>query len=370
MKVAIVHDYLKEFGGAERVVLALHDIFPEAPIYTAYYDPKGLGQFNKLFKGIDIRTSWFQHFPFAGKIVSPFRLFAPQMFESFDLSDYDVVISSSAIYFAKAVITKPETLHLGYIHTPPKYLYGYATSFNYKKHWWTRLGAAFINHFLLLYDFETSQRPDILIANSQCVASRIEKFYRRKPIVIYPPVDVKEFKIQNSEFKRDSKKYYLSLNRLWKGKGTDLVVKACSELGVPLKVAGTGPELENLKKIASSDIEFLGSVSDEERVALLRGAKALIVAVEDEDFGINAVESMAAGTPVIALKRGGYLETVVEGKTGEFFDEMTPASLIPVLQNFDPSKYKADDCLKQAEKFSTEKFKEYILKSIKDNFKG
>lgn len=366
MKVALVHDYLREYGGAERVLEALHDIFPDAPVYVAYYNPSGLGSHASKIAKWDVRTSFIQKLPFPNKLLSAYRIFAPMAFESFDLKEYDLVISSCNIYYSKAVITKPEALHISYIHSPPRYLYGYTTSFNYKKHWWTRIGAEYINHFLRIYDFETSQRPDILIANSKNVAQRIKKFYRRDDVVvIYPPVDIQEFMTQE----RGSKDYFLSLSRLSKGKGLDVIVEAAIIAGVPLKVAGTGPELESLKKLSNgnSRIEFLGEVTDAERVRLYSGAKALIVASEDEDFGITAIESQAAGTPVIAIRQGGYLESVVEGKTGEFFDEPTSESLASVLQQFDPSKYKSEDLLKQAEKFSKERFKKQILNLVSDS---
>jgi glycosyltransferase involved in cell wall biosynthesis len=381
MRVALVHDYLREYGGAERVVEALHEIFPEAPLYTAYYNPKGLGIHAKNFEGWDIRTSWLQKVPFANKMVSPFRIFAPSIFEGFDLSEYDVVISSSAIYFAKAVITKPGSLHISYIHTPPRYLYGYTTSFNYKKHWLTRIVGEVMNHFLRLYDFETSQRPDILVANSKNVEERIKKFYRRDSVVIYPPVDMEKIRNSKSEIRKED--YYLSIGRLTRGKGIEIAVVACSKLGVKLKVAGSGPELEKLKKLADDSVEFLGAVTDEEKIKLYAGAKALIVASEDEDFGITAVEAMACGTPVIAMRAGGYLETVIEGKTGEFFEAGTNAlgfkdyydpevveNLKKVIANFDGTKYKSEELKKHAEKFSKERFRKEILGLIEENLKG
>lgn len=361
MKVALVHDYLREFGGAEKVLEDLHEIFPEAPIYTAYYNPEGLGIHKDKVAKWDIRTSFVQKLPFANKLISPFRIFAPMAFESFDLNEYDVVISSSAVYFAKAVITKPETLHIGYIHTPPRYLYGYVTSYNYKKHWWTRILGELANYYLRVYDFETSQRPDILVANSENVKQRIKKFYRRDAKVIYPGVDIEPLR----NVKKTSDGYFLSLGRLVRGKGIEIAIKACGDLNLPLKVAGGGPLLEELKKIAGGSVEFLGQVSDSEREKLYAGASALIVSSEDEDFGITAVESQAAGTPVIAIKSGGYLESVVEGKTGEFFEDNNPETLSKVLESFDSKKYKEADCRKQSEKFSKEKFKEQILELIR-----
>ncbi len=371
-KVALAHDYLREYGGAERVLEVLHEIFPEAPLYTAYYNPDGLGGTLKRFKDWDIRTSWFQKFPFANRLLSPFRIFGPLMFESFDLSEYDLVISSSsATHLAKAVITKPETLHLSYIHTPPRFLYGYVTSINYKKHWWTRIGGEIINHFMRIYDFEVSQRPDILIANSKNIQKRIKKFYRRDSIVIYPPVDLAEFHL-----KKTKGNYFLALNRLVRGKGVDVIIEAANRLDILLKVAGTGPEMETLKKVSGKNVEFLGWVSDEERVKLLSNAKALIVAAEDEDFGITSIEAQAAGTPVIAPASGGFLETVIDGKTGLLYGgpgQVTAEALVEVLQKFSAkggpsSGWDPKECRKNAEKFSKERFKKEILNLVESHY--
>ncbi|MDO8638878.1 MAG: glycosyltransferase, partial [Candidatus Daviesbacteria bacterium] len=249
------------------------------------------------------------------------------------------------------------------------------TSFNYKKNPITHILGEIANHILRIYDFTVSQRPDILMANSKNVQARIKKFYRRDSVIIYPPVDLEEFK----DVKKINGGYFLSLNRLVRGKGTEIIVEACTKLNLPLKVVGMGPELERLKSIAGKSVEFLGNVSDEERVKLYAGAKALIVASEDEDFGITPVESQAAGTPVIALKAGGFLETVLQGKTGEFFPSTRSArsgqvlatvdDLIEVLENFDPKKYDPEDCRKQAEKFSEDRFKKELLELIEKNLK-
>ena len=373
MRVALTHDYLREYGGAERVLEVLHEMFPEAPLYTAYYNPGALGPHAKNFQGWDIRTSWFQRMPFANQLLSPFRVFAPLIFESFDLSEYDLVISSSsAVYFAKSVITKPETLHISYIHTPPRFLYGYTTSFNYKKNPIIRVFAEIVNHFLRIWDFEVSQRPDILVGNSENVVKRINKFYRREAVVLYPPVKLQEF-VQGRTLKKVrpyEKKYFLALNRLVRGKGTEVIVEAATELNLPLKVAGTGPEMERLKKVAGKNVEFLGWVSDEERVSLLQGAKALIVASEDEDFGITSVEAQAAGTPVIAPRAGGYLETVVEGRTGIFYGgpgQVTVEALVEALKTFNPKDFNPENCKKNAEKFSKERFKKKFMEIVEKN---
>ncbi|MFA5932557.1 MAG: glycosyltransferase [Microgenomates group bacterium] len=376
LKVALVHDYLREYGGAERVLEALHEMFPEAPIYTSYLNLNGLGPHAQRIKNWNIKTSWMQNLPFANKLISPLRVLAPAAFESFDLTEYDLVISSSSSYFANTVITSPEALHINYIHTPPRYLYGYATSYNYKKHWWTRIAGEIANHFLRLMDFEIAQRPDVLIANSKNIAARIKKFYRRDSEVIYPPIDVKRFKNIDLRFKKE-REYYLSLGRLVRGKGTEIIVEACTKLDLPLKVVGSGPELERLKKLAGKNVEFLGLIKDEDIPEILAGAKATIVASEDEDFGIVPVESMAAGTPVIALRAGGFLETVVEGNpstssgraTGEFFEKATTESLMEVLKEFKPEKYESENCVTQAEKFSKEEFKKKISQLIEKNYR-
>lgn len=363
MKVALVHDYLREYGGAERVLEALHELFPEAPVYTAYVNLEKMGENGKRFKGWKIIPSWFQKLPFANRLLSPFRIFGPMMFESFDLSEYDLVISSSsATHLAKAVITKPETLHISYIHTPPRFLYGYVTSFNYKKHWWTRIGGEIINHFMRIYDFEVSQRPDILVANSKNIQKRIKKFYRRDSVVIYPPVDLSEISL-----KKNKEDYFLVLNRLVRGKGTEVIIEAATKLNIPLKVAGTGPQLESLKKIAGKSVQFLGWVSDEERVKLLQHAKALIVASEDEDFGITSIEAQAAGTPVIAPKSGGYIETVIDNKTGLLYGStgvVTVSALMAIVEKFKSVDFDPEGLRKNAEKFSKEKFKKQILELV------
>jgi len=370
MKVALAHDYLREYGGAERVLEALHEIFPDAPVYTAYVNLDAMGENGDRFKNWDIRPSWFQKFPFANFLLSPFRIFASMMFESFDLSEFDLVISSSsAIYMAKSVITKPETLHLSYIHTPPRYLYGYTTSFNYKKNPITKVLGELVNHIMRIYDFEVSQRPDILIANSKNVQERIKKFYRRDSVVIYPPVDLTEFKLQKGK-----QNYYLVLSRLVRGKGVEVVVEACSRLGLILKVAGSGPELNNLRKIAAKNVEFLGWVSDEERVKLLSNAKALIVASEDEDFGITSIEAQACGTPVIAPASGGFLETVINGKTGLLYGGpgvVTTDALVEPLQRFDDTNHhiNPETLRKNAEKFGKVRFKKEILELIDKNLR-
>lgn len=367
MQIALVHDYLKEYGGAERVLEALHQMFPQAPVFVAIYNRQGLGIHAARFKGWDIRTSVMQQIPFITQLLSPLKFLSPLAFESFDLRSFDLVISSSSAYFSKAVITQPNCLHINYVHTPPRYLYGYTVSSSYQKNIISRVLGGLLNHFMRLWDFELSQRPDILVANSENIRKRISKFYRRDSVVIYPPV-------QAVSTKGDKKEYFLSLGRLDRGKGVNLVVAACNQLRLPLKVVGAGREEESLKKAAGATVHFLGAVSEEEKFKLYAGAKALILAAEDEDFGITSVEAQATGTPVVALRVGGYLETVIENKTGVFFgpeahqpmadDKALVESLTAVLKEFDPTKFKAEDCQENAQKFSKARFKKEMLDLI------
>lgn len=372
MKVALVHDYIKEFGGAERVLEALHEVYPDAPVYTSVYHPKFLGPHRQRFKDWDIRTSWLQHIPFSHKLISPLRLLAPFVFQSFDFSQYDVVIVSATGAFESNMIrTKNSELrtkkpvHVCYCHTPPRYLYGYATAREWKNNVVFRALGEFANHFLRMVDFTASQRVDYFIANSEEVKGRIKKFYRKDAVVIYPPVDAAFSKIASSvqlgNQKLNAKRYFLAGGRLARPKHIDLIVRACRELDVPLKVfgkafAGYGDEL---KELGGSKTEFVGEVSDEEKLELMQNAKAYIFASEDEDFGITPVEAMACGTPVIAYRSGGVLESVIEGKTGLFFDELTVESLKKTIKHFDCSndRITSENCRRQAQKFSKERFK-------------
>lgn len=357
MKIALVHDYLREYGGAERVVETLHEMWPEAPLYTSFVDwpsfAKAPAGKVDLFKSWDIRTSWVQHYWFIKKFISPLRFLAPKIWESFDLSDYDVVISSSGWFMCRGVIVKKPAVHICYIHHPPRNLYGYATGSDLQKYWVVRAYATVVNFFLRHYDFETAQKVDYFIANSKETARRVKKFYRRESVVIYPPISNCQFPI--SKKKRE---YFLSVGRLTYSKRVDLAIAACNRLKLPLKVVGAGKEEEALRAIAGPTAEFLGSVADSALAELYAGAKALIFCALDEDFGMVPVESMAHGTPVIALAQGGVVETVLDGKTGVLFHEPTMESLVGAIGKFGRSgRDWGDQCRKQAEKFGKERFK-------------
>lgn len=358
-KVALVHDFLVEYGGAERVLEALCEIFPKAPIYTAYYDKDGPGM--EKFANYKIKTSWLQKLPSSRALLSPFRLFSLALFESFDLSDYDLVISSTWMFMAKGVITRPESLHISYIHTPPRFLYGYKTAREWKKYWLGKIAGSLLNHKMRMMDFVASQRPDYLIANSKFTADRTWKFYRRKAKVIYPPV---ELKTKDQRPKTKDENYFLCVSRLARAKRIDLAIEACNKLGCGLWVVGCGKEENYLRSIAGKTIKFLGFVSDNRLAEVYANCQAVIFPAEDEDFGIVPVEAMSFGNPVIALRSGGVVETIVQGKTGIFFNEPTVDSLVKSLKKFKDLKFKNSDCLSQAKKFSKEQFKQEIKKFV------
>lgn len=356
MKVALVHDYLREFGGGERTLLALHELFPEAPIYTSFAN-KALvsmikrGSSNQKLGKLDLRTSSLQRIPLIERLSKQVTFFYPLIFENFDLNNYDLVVSSSTIW-AKGVITKPKTLHISYIHTPPRFLYHYPREMDKRTIKVLSPILKPFDNYLRIWDFSAAQRPDYLVANSETVAKRIRKFYRRDCLVIYPPVEIDKFR--SSQIKEGS--YFLVVSRLSRYKNVDIAIKACNELKIPLKVAGTGREERNLKRLAGSAVDFLGFVNDDDLVSYYANCRALICPVSDEDFGVVPVEAMAAGKPVIALKSGGVTESVVEKKTGAFFDKPEVSALVSTLKNFEPKMYNGEDCVRQAEKFSKERF--------------
>ena len=359
MKVALVHDYLREYGGAERVVEVLHSIWPDAPLYTSFVDWRSLGAHAKRFEGWDIRTSWVQHNWLVKKFHSPLRFLAPKVWESFDLSEFDVVISSSGWFMCRGVNVSKAATHICYIHHPPRNLYGYATGSTLQKYVLVRAYANFINFFLRQYDYKTAQRVNYFIANSEETARRVQKFYRRDSTVIYPPVSVPETETES----KTPRSYYLSVGRLAWAKRTDVIIEAANALKLPLKIVGVGPEEAHLKEIAGPTVEFLGAVSDDELQALYRGAKATIFCALDEDFGMVPVESMGFGTPVVALRQGGAVETVLDGKTGILFDEPTAASLQAAWAQFDTmDRPWFSACRKQALRFSVPRF----VRAMKD----
>ena len=370
MKIAIVHDYIKEYGGAERVLEELVKVFPDATIFTSLYCPEFLGPHKERFEQYNIKTSFFQLIPFRHKLLSPLRLLSPFAFMSLDLSKFDVVIvSQTGAYFPNLVQNGAARL-ICYTHTPPRYLYGYKTAREMKNPFVVGI-AHFVFHFLRMVDFKASQNVDQFISNSEEVQARIKKFYRREAVVIYPPVDIS---LNTSQTKKEN--YYLAGGRLARAKGIDIIVRAFAKSGKKLKIFGKGFAGfdEELRALASNptsprlrgagNIEFVGEVTDTEKMELMKDAKAYVFASYDEDFGITPVEAMSVGTPVIAYKSGGVKETIVDGVTGIFFDENTPESLNDAIKKFESSKINSTDCVKQAEQFSKEKFDKKIREIV------
>lgn len=357
MKVALVHDYLNQMGGAERVVLALHELFPEAPIYTSIYDPQRV---DAAFRTMDIRTTFMQKLPLVMKHHQPYLPMYPLAMESLDLRGYDLVLSSSSA-FGKGVITRPETLHICYCHTPMRWCWNYDEYVEREQ-----LGGVARRILPLLiagmrvWDQTSSMRVDHFIANSPVVAERIKKYYRRDAVVIPPPVEVDRFPFDPMTQPED---YFLILSRLIPYKRIDLAIEACNRLHLPLVIIGGGRDEARLRKLAGPTIRFLGRLSDQDVLYYYSHCRAFLFPGE-EDFGITPLEAQAAGRPVIAYGAGGVLASVVEGVTGTFFREQTVDSLLEVLATFDERCYDTQSIRNHALEFDTPRFKRRILQFI------
>jgi len=347
MKVALVYDRVNKIGGAERVLEALHEIFPDAPLYTAVYNPKTAPWAEKF----NVIPSFLNKFPFAKRSHEIYPWLTPLAFESFDFSEFEVVISVTS-EAAKGIITKPKTLHICYCLTPTRYLWsGYE---DYFKNEVFRFFTKPVVSYLRRWDKIAAQRPDVFVAISKNVQQRIKKYYGRDSEVIYPPVDIDKFPISNSQFPIGE--YFLIVSRLVPYKKVDIAIQAFNKLGLPLKVVGTGREMGRLKRMAKKNIEFLGQLTDFQLLSYYQRCQA-VVFPQEEDFGLVPLEAQACGKPVIAYRAGGALETVIERKTGEFFDKQTPENLEEIVKKFKPEKYKPEDCRQNTLKFDIKIFK-------------
>lgn len=364
MKVALAHDYLREYGGAERVLEALHQMFPDAPVFVAFVDKKAMGIHWQKFADWDIRETWMASIPLIKRSFSPLRFLAPKAFQDLDLSEYDLVISSSNAYQAKAVAA-PNGVHICYCHTPPRSLYGYSTRTNWKQNHAFKLVGGLINHYMRVADYTAAQKVDHFIANSVETQKRIEKFYRRKSTVIFPPVSIAKTIADTSK----NQDYYLYVNRLALAKHPEIAVAAATQLDLPLKVVGSGVMLEELKKLAGESISFEGAVSDDRLRELYSGAKALLYPVEDEDFGMVPVEAMGHGVPVIAYQSGGPKETIINGKTGLFFEELSVERLVEAIGQFQSldkkNSFNSVEIHRHAQRFSPKSFEKKLHSFIK-----
>jgi glycosyltransferase involved in cell wall biosynthesis len=370
MKVALVYDRVNKWGGAERVLLVLHELFPNAPLYTSVYSPKN-ARWAKVFP--KVIPSFIQKFPLAKDRHEHFPYLMPIAFETFDFCKFDLVISvtSEAV---KGIITVPPTKHICYCLTPTRYLWsGYKDYFKYPPIKY--LSQPFIK-YLRFWDKIAAQRPDVMIAISTEVQKRIKKYYGRDSTTIFPPVEIEQFSIRNSQLRKKktsdqllSTNYYLVVSRLVPYKKVDLVIEAFNELGYPLVVVGTGWEEKKLKGKANNNVIFTGYLTDKELAGYYQKARALIFP-QEEDFGLVAVEAQAAGVPVIAYKKGGSIDTIIDGKTGIFFENQTVAEIVNAVKRFVQMNFDTIKIRKNAQKFSKEIFiREFFLlidKFLKD----
>lgn len=348
MRVALVHDFLVQMGGAEKVLEALHDLYPEAPIYTSVYDP---GAMPEAYRAWDIRTSSLQRWPARGRLHRLMLPFYPSAFESFDLSGYDLVISSSSA-FAKGVVTLPHTRHICYMHTPMRYVWMTDHYLERERISLLKKPLGPVLHYLRLWDQISAQRVDTFVANSTAVQQRIAKFYRRESIVVPPPVDTARFR--PSTVPGD---YYIAVSRFVPYKRMDLAVQAMTKLRRPLKVVGTGRQEKALRRMAGPTVEFLGWVPNDRLPELVSGARAFLMPGE-EDFGIAPVEANACGRPVIAYAKGGALDTQIDGVTGILFSPQSVEALCDAVLRFEQMTFNHAKIAEHASRFSREAFLE------------
>lgn len=367
-KVAIVHDWLTNMGGAEEVVLALHEAFPDAPIYTSTYTPENMPR----FKDLDIRTTKLQNLPARLRKLHKFLpMLRVKAFRELDLSEFDVIISSSSAEAKQVVKTRPDQVHICYCHTPIRYYWSHYEE--YKKdpgfgrlNPLVRLSMPLMVPRLKKADYEAAQNVDVFIANSESVRERIQKYYGRPATVIHPPVDVNRFSPR-----RDRGDYYVALGRQVPYKRIDLAVAAATKLNLPLKVFGKGSEHQKLVDMAGPTVEFFtdrfGDASDDNVTRALESARGYIFPAE-EDFGIVQVEALAAGAPVISYGRGGTLDIVQDGVSGVLFNEQTVDSVVAAIQRAETIVFMPGTLRRKAKRFDKSLFLTKIKKVVLDNY--
>ena len=389
MKIALVHDWLVRLGGAERVLIAFHKIFPEAPIYTLFYDKEFVSQYLPKAK---ISASFLHKVPNIKKLHPWLKILMPFAIESIDLSDFDLIISSSH-EFSHGILSKQSAKHICFYHSPSRILwdrtYEYAKDFKERGKGAFKLSLIKLGqHFLRIWDHGASRRPDIVLANSKHVAQRIKKYYGREAQVIYPPVEItaSESAHRMAPAQLSFKNYFLIVSQLYPHKNLDLAIEAFKRIpDLNLVIIGDGPEYKNLKikiqqrfpashgnlrraKSKLRNVELLGFVSDEDLPVYYKGCLAYLICNE-EDFGISPLEAMSFGKPVLAYKKGGVQESVLEGKTGEFFDKLEPGSLSEaaelINEKIKSGHFNEMAIKKHSEKFSFERFKKEVFDIIK-----
>ena len=329
MRVALVYDRVNKFGGAERVLTALHEIWPEAPVFTSVYDSEGAPWADSW----NIKTSWLQNIPGAKTNHESFGWLMPLPFESFDFSEFDVIISVTS-EAAKGIITSPRQLHICYLLTPTRYLWSHANDYLREIPKFLRPLARIVQAKLRIWDYMAAQRPDYILSISKLVQGRCRKYYRRESEVVYPMLRFKE----EGRGKKEEGDYFLVVSRLVSYKRIDLAIEACNRLKLPLVIVGVGSEEEKLKKLAGPTIKFTGYLTDRELVGYYRNAKAFIMP-QEEDFGLTAVEALGFGVPVISYKYSGATEIIEDGKTGILFGEQSVDSVVEAIKKIKNVKF-------------------------------
>jgi len=380
LKVALVHDFLVNYGGAERVLEVLSEMYPEAPIYTLLYDKEKMSE--RFGKKI-VYTSFLQKFPKWMKRNPKWLLpLMPTAPETFDLREFDLVISSSGAW-SKGIVTRLNTIHISYLHSPMRFAWDMNEEYlrEKEKSSLVKIFSRIFLNYIRVWDKLSADRPDYLIANSKYTQKRIKKYYGRESEVIYPPCGNSKFQIPNSKsipndqisntknYELKTKNYFLVVSRLSKYKKISAVVEAFNKLELPLVVIGEGEEKKNLEKIAGKNAQILGWKKDKEIEEYYQNARAFVFAGVD-DFGMAPVEAMTHGIPVLAIREGGALEIVSEGETGEFFDAATPEVIADCVRRFreKEKEYEKQEIMKSAERFSKKRFirelKDYINSKI------
>lgn len=354
MKIALVHDWITGLTGAERVLKELHAMFPTAPVYTLFARQAFARNY---MPHATIRTSFLQRIPGIWRWYPVFLPLMPLAVESFDLSGYDLVISSSAI-FAKGLILKPRTAHICYCYSPSRLLWDRHAEYERRGFLHT-----FARHALRVWDRQAAERVDRFVAISETVQQRIAKYYHRDSNVVYPPAT----QLIDGTYTPEIRDYYLIVSRLYPHKNIGIAVEAFNKLGLPLVVIGDGPERKRLGRLARPNIIFLGHQPDDRVAAYYRHCKAFIMP-QEEDFGLTAVEAMQFGKPVLALRRGGAMEILQEGVTGEFFDDPIPEAIAEGVKRLNENlpKYGSGEIQKSVGKFSTERFRREIMNIVNE----
>ncbi len=365
-RVVIVHDWLTNKGGAENVVLALHDAFPEAPIYTSTYTPETM----PAFRGLDVRTTYLQNLPKPlRKLHKFFPMLRVKAFQKLDLSQFDIIISSSSAESKQVQKTRSDQIHICYCHTPIRYYWSHYDEYRAdpgfgKLNWLVKLAMPLMIPALKKSDYRAAQKVDIFIANSSEVQKRIKKYYGKPSTVIHPPVDVDRF--EPARIRGD---YYVALGRQVPYKRVDLAVAAATKLGIKLRVYGDGSEHQRLVEMAGPSVQFFadrfGDASDNAVTAALNSAKGYIFPA-DEDFGIVQVEALAAGAPVIAFGRGGTLDIVQDGESGVLFDSQSVDAVVNAIKRAEKITFLPGTLRRKAKRFDKSLFITKIHKIVSD----